>query len=137
MEKAVVIIKPDGMKKNIIGTIIGRFEKEGYTLAGLKMTQLTNQILETWYAHHRDKPFFPELSAFMQETPVVAMVVSGSNVVSRVREMCGPTDSAKAEKGTIRGDFGESIQRNIIHASDSVESADREIEILFEPHEIF
>ncbi len=137
MEKAVVIIKPDGMKKNIIGEIISRFEKEGFSLVGLKMVSLTTELLETWYAHHKDKPFFPELRDFMQESPVVSMVVSGDNVVSRVREMCGPTNSKEAPKGTIRGDFGEDIQRNIIHASDSVESADREIEIMFEPHELF
>lgn len=137
MTKTVVIIKPDGMKKNIVGEIISRFEKEGLRLVGLKMVQLTNEILEVWYAHHKDKPFFPELSGFMRETPVVAMVVAGSEVVSKVRDLCGPTDSKKAGKGTIRGDFGTDIQRNIIHASDSVESADREIEILFEPHEIF
>ncbi len=137
MEKAVVIIKPDGMKKNIIGQIISRLEKEKFRIIGLKMTALTTELLETWYAHHKDKPFFPELKAFMQESPVVSMVVSGDNVVARVREMCGPTNSKEAPKGTIRGDFGEDIQRNIIHASDSVQSADREIEIMFEPHELF
>lgn len=137
MEKTVVIIKPDGIQKNIIGEIIRRFEKEGFRLSALKMVELTDELLDVWYVHHKEKPFFPELKDFMKESPVVSMVITGHNVVTRVREMCGPTNSDTAAKGTIRGDFGEGVQRNIIHASDSVESADREIEIMFEPHELF
>lgn len=137
MEKTVVLIKPDGMKKMIVGKIIDRFEREGLEIIGLKLINLTQELLDEWYTHHRDKPFFKDLSLFMKETPVVAMVLKSENAVSRVREVIGPTDSTKAPKGTIRGDWGESVQKNLVHASDAPSRAEFEIKLLFKPEEIF
>ena len=94
-------------------------------------------MLNDWYSHHKDKPFFSDLAHFMRETPVVAMVLMGENAVSRVREIIGPTDSTKAMKGTIRGDFGDDVQRNVVHASDAAERAKFEIKMLFKTQEIF
>ena len=131
MEKTIILIKPDGIEKRVIGDVLSRFEKAGFRIGALKMVSLSDEIINKWYAHHLDKPFFPELKAFMQRTPVVAAVIEGENVVARVREICGPTDSTKAPKGTIRGDLGTSIQENIIHASDSVERAQEEKNLLF------
>lgn len=131
MEQTVILIKPDGVEKRVVGEVLSRFEKAGFRIAALKMITLTDEILDIWYAHHKDKPFFPELKAFMQRTPVIAAVIEGENVVNCVRDICGPTDSTKAPKGTIRGDLGSSIQENIIHASDSVERAKEEKELLF------
>ncbi|HCS78305.1 TPA: nucleoside-diphosphate kinase [Patescibacteria group bacterium] len=137
MEQTLVLIKPDGMEKQIVGKVIDRFERAGLKLRGLKLITLTQELLDTWYAHHKDKPFFPELSAFMKSRPVVAMVLSGENAVNKVRDLVGPTDSTKALKGTIRGDFGESIQKNIVHASDALERAEFEIKLLFTLVELF
>lgn len=137
MEQTLVLIKPDGMEKHIIGQVIDRFERENLQLCGLKLIKLTQELLDTWYAHHKDKPFFGELSAFMKSSPVVAMVWIGENAVAKVRDLVGPTDSAKASKGTIRGDFGESIQKNIVHASDALERAEFEIKLLFDQDELF
>ena len=141
MERTVVLIKPDGMQKKIVGTIIDRFEREGLQLIGLKLINLTQEMLETWYAHHKDKPFFKDLSEFMKKTPVVAMVLKSPNAVNRVREVIGPTDSTKAPKGTIRGDLGTDnildANRegrpvyNLIHASGSKEEAEKEINLWF------
>jgi len=125
------------MEKQIVGKVIDRFERAGLKLRGLKLITLTQELLDTWYAHHKDKPFFPELSAFMKSRPVVAMVLSGENAVNKVRDLVGPTDSTKALKGTIRGDFGESIQKNIVHASDALERAEFEIKLLFTLVELF
>ena len=137
MEQTVVLIKPDGMKQKLVGKIIDRFEAAGLELVGLKLMRLDQHLLNVWYAHHKDKPFFPELSKFMLECPVVAMVLQGENAVSRVRELIGPTDSTKAPKGTIRGDWGESVQKNLVHASDAPERAEFEIGLLFKKDECF
>ena len=137
MEKTVVLIKPVGMKKKVVGKVLDRFEREGFMIVALKLINLTQEILDTWYAHHKDKPFFKDLSAFMTETPVVAFVLKGENAVNRVREVIGPTDSTKAPKGTIRGDHGENIQFNVVHASDAPERALFEIGLLFKNDEIF
>ncbi len=137
MEKTVVLIKPDGMKQKLVGKIIDRFEAAGLELVGLKLMRLDQHLLNVWYAHHKDKPFFPELSKFMLECPVVAMVLQGENAVSRVRELIGPTDSTKAPKGTIRGDWGESVQKNLVHASDAPERAEFETGLLFGKEEVF
>lgn len=137
MESTVILIKPDGMKKKIVGKIIDRFEREGFDLIGLKLIKLTQEQLDIWYAHHKDKPFFQELSEFMKSSPMVALVLNGDNTVNRVREVIGPTDSTKAPKGTIRGDFGENIQQNVVHASDTPERAKFEISLLFKNEELF
>lgn len=134
----MVLIKPDGMKKGLVGQIISRFEKAGFKMVGARLVQLTQPLLDKWYAHHRDKDFFPELCRFMMETPVLAMVWQGKKVVKKVREICGATDPVKAAPGTIRADFGgPTVTYNIIHASDSPETAKREKNLIFTPREIF
>lgn len=137
MERTVVLIKPDGMRKGLIGEVVSRFEKAGFKLLAIKIVKMKQELLEIWYAHHKDKPFFPLIVDFMQETPVVAMLWQGENIIVCSRELAGPTDSRKASKGTIRGDFGEDIQRNIVHVSDSPEAAKKEEELMFSPEEIF
>lgn len=136
MERTVVLIKPDAVKKGVIGEIIARFEKKGYMLIAAKFLRLPGELLDTWYAHHTTKSFYPELKNFMTSTPVMAMIWEGESVVSKVRELCGPTDSSKAAKGSIRGDFGNDIQENAIHASEDVSNANREMDLMFLPHEI-
>lgn len=137
MEQTVVLIKPDAVKKGVIGEIITRFEKAGFTLVAVKFMRLPDELIDTWYSHHKDKPFFPELKAFMTATPVMAMLWGGENIVAKVRELCGPTDSTKAAKGTIRGDFGTDIQFNAIHASEDLTAATKEAGLIFSPEEIF
>ncbi len=136
MEQTVILIKPDTVKKKVIGEIISRFEKAGFILAGAKFVRLSDKLLDQWYAHHKEKPFFPGLKKFMQETPVMAMLWEGKDVVSRVRALCGPTDSTKAGKGTIRGDFGTDIQQNAIHASEDEAAAKRETDLIFIPQNL-
>ncbi len=135
-EQTVVLIKPDGMDKHVVGQIISRFESAGIRLAALKMVRLTQPILDTWYAHHKDKPFFPELSAQMMSTPVVAMVLEGDGVIQKVFDICGPTDPKEAAPGTIRRDFGVDKPHNVVHRSDSAEAAQKEIGLLFTPEEL-
>ncbi len=137
MEKTVVLVKPDGVQRGLIGEIIHRFERKGLKLVGLKMISLTDAILDEWYVHHKDKPFFPGLKSFMMEYPVVAMALEGTEAASVVRKMIGITKSREAEPGTIRGDFGMSQQYNLIHASESKEAADREIKLMFTEDELF
>lgn len=133
-ETTVVLVKPDGVQKKVIGKIITMLEDAGLTIDELGMVQLDEEILRTWYAHHADKPFFPDLLSYMQETPVAAIIVSGEGAVQKVFDICGPTDPAEAPDGTIRKLFGESKSRNVVHRSDSVEAAEREIELLFGGH---
>lgn len=136
MERTVVLIKPDAVKKGVIGEIITRLEKEGFVLVAAKFLRMPDDLLDDWYAHHKDKPFFPELKAFMTSTPVMAMLWEGKEAVERIRQLCGPTDSRKAPKGTIRGDFGVDFQRNAIHASEDDHAANKEMDLIFLPHEI-
>ena len=131
IEKTVVLIKPDGMQKRVVGQIIDRFERAGLELKNLKLVQLTQEILDVWYAHHKDKPFFPELSKQMMSTKVVAMVLEGEGAVEKVFAICGPTDPAEAPAGTIRKDYGVDKPHNVVHRSDSVEAAEKEIGLLF------
>lgn len=137
MDRTVVLVKPDGVKKGAIGDIIARFEREGFTLVAAKFMRLPEDLIDVWYVHHKEKPFFPELKSFMTSTPVMATLWEGPKVVERVRQLCGPTDSKKAPKGTIRGDHGIDIQMNAIHASEDEEAAKREMDLMFHPHEIF
>lgn len=138
MDYSVVLVKPDGMRKKLVGEIINRLEKAGLNLIAIKMVQLTDEILNTWYAHHKDKPFFPELVSFMKQRPIVAMVWEGENAVAKIRELCGATDPKKAAPGTIRADFGgPTVMENIIHASDSPETAEKEKNLIFKKEEIF
>jgi nucleoside-diphosphate kinase len=137
VQQSVVLVKPDGIQRGLVGEIINRFERKGLKLAGLKLTQLSDQQLEDWYVHHKDKPFFPKLRNYMQLTPVVAMLWEGVECIDAVRKLVGITKAREAEAGSIRGDLGMSQQMNLIHASDSQESATKEKDIIFEPSEIF
>jgi nucleoside-diphosphate kinase len=132
MEKSLIIIKPDGVKKRIIGEIISRFEKEDLIIEKLKMIKISRNLAEKHYNEHKDKEFFNMLIDYITSGPVVIMVISGDNAINRARELMGPTDSRIAKKGTIRGDFGDDITANVIHGSDSKESAEREIKLFFD-----
>lgn len=135
-ERTVVLIKPDGIEKHIIGKVIDRFEAAGLKIVALKMVKLTQAILDVWYAHHKDKPFFPSVSAQMMSTPVVAFVLEGDGAIQKAFDICGPTDPAQAQPGTIRRDFGTDKPHNVVHRSDSAEAAQKEIGLLFTPQEL-
>lgn len=130
-EKTFVIIKPDGIQRQLIGKVIQRFEQANLTLEKMKMKTLTKEVLTEHYQHVSKQPFFPGLCAFMMECPVVLLILSGERAVARVRQLVGATDPLEAAPGTIRADFGTSKQRNVVHASDSLESATIEIERFF------
>ncbi|MCH2156954.1 MAG: nucleoside-diphosphate kinase [Opitutales bacterium] len=131
MEKTLILLKPDCMEKKNAGEVIGRFEKAGFEIVDCKMMQLTPEICREHYAHVADRPFFPEIEGFMTSRPVMALILSGKSVIARVRELLGPTDSTKAPAGTIRGDLGETMMINVVHASDSPEAAAAEIKRFF------
>jgi len=137
MEKTLIIFKPDCMEKQHVGNVLDRFEKAGFTIIGCKMTRLTAEVLREHYAHVASMPFYPEIEKFMSSRPVIVMALEGTAVVSRVRDLLGPTDSRKAAKGTIRGDFGTEMMRNVVHASDSVANAKTELARFFQPAELF
>lgn len=137
MEKTVVLVKPDGVQRGLIGEIISRFERKGLKLVALKMISLEDSLLEEWYAHHKDKPFFPALKSYMKSYPVVAMLWEGMEAAVTVRQMIGVTKARNAEPGSIRGDLAMSQQYNLIHASESAEIALAEIELMFSPGDIF
>ncbi|MFS0751575.1 nucleoside-diphosphate kinase [Oceanobacillus sp. 1P07AA] len=136
MEKTFLMVKPDGVQRNLIGEIVKRFEAKGYKLAGAKLMQVSNQLSETHYSEHKDRPFFGELVDFITSGPVFAMVWEGENVIATARKMMGKTNPLEADPSTIRGDFGISVGKNIIHGSDSAESAEREISLFFAENEI-
>lgn len=137
MQRTVVLVKPDGLQRGLVGQIVSRFENKGLKLVGLKMIQLSDEIVSNWYEHHKDKPFFADLKNFMQWTPIVAMVWEGLEVIPAVRKIVGVTKGREAEAGSIRGDFGMSGSQNLIHASDSVEAAEKEMGLIFNVDEIF
>ena len=137
MERSVIIVKPDGVQRAVIGDIISRFEKKGLKLIALKMVALDDALLDEWYAHHKDKPFFPGLKAYMKSYPVVAMLWEGLDSVSTVRKLIGITKAREAEPGTVRGDFAMSQQYNLIHASETAEISQKEEKLIFDPSEIF
>lgn len=137
MERSLVLIKPDAMDRGLAGTIIGRLESLGLKLVALKMLQMDKALAQEHYAIHRDKPFFNGLVNYISSTPIVAAVFEGEQAVEAIRKAMGPTDPAKAEAGTLRGDFGLDIERNTIHGSDAVETAEREIKLFFSEDEIF
>jgi len=136
-EKSLIIIKPDAIQRNLMGEIIKRIERKGLKIIGLKMMSISDAILEEHYAHIKDKPFFPGIRDFMKSCPVVVMVVEGINAISSLRILVGPTKAWEADAGTIRGDFSLSTQSNIVHASDSVENGDIEVDRFFDKNEIF
>lgn len=137
MQKTFVIFKPDCMQQKHVGDVLARFEKAGFSIIGCKMTRLSPEILREHYAHVASKPFYPEIETFMKSTPVVLMALQGDNIVARVRDLLGPTDSRKAAKGTIRGDFGTDMMVNVVHASDSDENAKIEIARFFKADELY
>lgn len=136
MERTLVLIKPDGVAKRVCGNIISRFERRGLTIAALKLLRVSPEQAARHYAEHQGKPFYRELIGFITSAPVVAMVLSGENAVTAVRAMMGPTNPLEAAPGTVRGDFGLSVGQNIIHGSDSIASAEREVGIFFAQEEI-
>ncbi len=136
MQQTLVMVKPDGVERALVGEIIRRIEQKGFRLAALKMLQLDRATAELHYAEHSARPFFGQLVDFITSGSVVAMVWEGESVIPAIRTMMGKTNPLEANPGTIRGDFGNSINFNIIHGSDSEESARREINLFFEPSEI-
>ena len=136
MERTFLAVKPDGVQRAIVGEIIRRFETKGFTLVGLKLMQVSRELAEQHYDVHREKPFFAGLVDFITSGPVVAMVWEGDGVVASARKLIGATNPLTAEPGTIRGDYGVSIGRNLIHGSDAVETAQREIALWFRDEEL-
>ena len=137
MERSLVLIKPDAMERGLAGTIIGRLEQQGLKLLGLKMLHVDSELAGRHYAIHRDKPFFNDLVEYITSKPIVAAAFEGEGAIEAIREAMGATDPSKAEKGTIRSDYGVDIQRNSTHASDSPENAEIEINLFFSDKEIF
>jgi len=136
VEQTLSIIKPDAVKKGVIGKIIDRFESNGLRIAAAKKMQLSREDAETFYAIHKSRPFFKDLVSFMVSGPVVVMVLEGENAVLKNRDLMGATNPAQAEKGTIRADFADSIDANAVHGSDSLENASIEIAFFFSGREI-
>ena len=137
MEQTFIILKPSTISRSLVGDVLMRFQRKGLQITGIKMMQLTEEILREHYAHLVDRPFFPTLLKSMMVTPVIVLVLKGNDAVTVVRSMVGATNCRNAAPGTIRGDFGMSGQENIVHASDSPENAVIEINRFFKPEEIF
>lgn len=135
-ERTLVLVKPDGVQRGLVGEIVGRIERRGLQLVGLKMLRVTDELASRHYAEHREKPFFGALVGFITSSPVVAMVWQGPNAVQLVRTMMGPTNPAAAPPGTIRGDFAVEIGMNIIHGSDSPARGEEEVRIFFDDAEL-
>ena len=135
-EKSLIIIKPDAIQRSLVGSIVTRFEQKGLKVVGMKMMYLNDVLLEDHYAHIADKPFFPQIKKFMKSAPVVIMALSGVGAVAAIRTIVGPTKGFEALGGTIRGDFSMSMQSNVVHASDSVENGEIEINRFFKEGEI-
>lgn len=137
MERTLILLKPCTVQRRLIGEVTNRLERKGLRIVGMKMMQLTDEILHEHYAHLTDKPFFPILKNAMKAAPVIAMCLEGAEAVTVVRQLTGVTNGRKAEPGTIRGDYAMSGQENIIHASDSLENAAIEIKRFFKEEELF
>lgn len=136
MERTYVMVKPDGVQRNLIGNIVSRFEQKGYTLAAAKLVTLSKETAETHYNEHRERPFFGELVSFITSGPVFAMVWEGEGVIKAARQLIGATNPSEAAPGTIRGDLAVNVGMNVVHGSDSPESAEREIAIFFKEEEL-
>jgi nucleoside-diphosphate kinase len=136
VERTFIMIKPDGVQRGLIGEVVGRFERKGFTLVGMKLMAVSRELAEKHYDVHKDKPFFGGLVEFITSSPVVAMVWEGENVVASGRTLIGATNPISSAPGTIRGDFGITIGRNLIHGSDAVETAQREIALWFTEPEL-
>jgi nucleoside-diphosphate kinase len=137
MERSLVLVKPDAMKRGLAGVIIGRLQGAGLKLTGLKMLHMDKALAKRHYAVHKDKPFFKDLVDYITSTPIVAAVFEGDGAIEQIRKLMGATDPAKAATGTIRKDFGISLQENSIHGSDSPENAEIEIGNIFKKNEIY
>jgi nucleoside-diphosphate kinase len=135
MEKTFLMVKPDGVQRNLIGEIVNRFERKGFKLVGAKLMVISEDLAKNHYAEHKERPFFGELVEFITSGPVFAMVWEGHDVIPTAREMMGKTNPLEAAPGTIRGDFGVTVGKNVIHGSDSPESAEREIALFFNESE--
>lgn len=136
MERTFIMIKPDGVQRNLVGEVIKRFETKGFSLIGLKMLSVSQELAQKHYDVHKERPFFGGLVEFITSSPVVAMVWEGDGVVASARKIIGSTNPLTAEPATIRGDFGVSIGRNLIHGSDAIETANREISLWFKEEEL-
>jgi nucleoside-diphosphate kinase len=137
IEQTLILCKADAVARGLVGEVLARFERRGYSIAALKLTHVEEERAKRHYAEHEGKPFFAGLVEYITSAPIVAMVVEGSDAVEGCRATIGATNPIKAPPGSIRGDFGQTIGRNLVHGSDSSESAKREIAIWFEPHEIY
>lgn len=135
MEKTFIMVKPDGVQRGLVGEIVNRFEQKGFTLKGAKLMQVSQDLAEEHYGEHKERPFFGELVDFITSAPVFAMVWEGENVVLTARTMIGETNPSEAAPGSIRGDYAVTVGKNMIHGSDSVESAEREINLFFNEDE--
>ncbi len=135
-QRTLIIIKPDGVQRGLVGEILGRFEKRGLKLAGLKLMAVDRQLAETHYAVHRERPFFSDLIEFITAGPVVCAVVEGPEAITVVRTLVGATRFTEAAPGSIRGDFALDLTMNLIHASDAPETAAKEIDLFFQPNEL-
>jgi nucleoside-diphosphate kinase len=136
MERTLIIVKPDGVQRALVGEIISRFERRGLRLAGLKLIQISRALAEEHYAEHKGKGFFEGTVQFMTSAPVVVMVLEGPNAIAGARQTMGATKPNEAATGSIRADFGLDISRNIVHGSDKAETAEREIKLYFKPEEL-
>ncbi|MED1204876.1 nucleoside-diphosphate kinase [Heyndrickxia acidicola] len=136
MEKTFLMVKPDGVQRQLIGDIVSRFEKKGFQLVGAKLMQISTELAEKHYGEHKERPFFGELVSFITSGPVFAMVWQGENVIATARQMMGATNPKDSAPGTIRGEYAATVSKNIIHGSDSPESAEREIGLFFSQEEL-
>ena len=131
MERTLILLKPDTIERQLVGTVLSRFEQRGFKIVAMQMLQFTPELARKHYADHTEKPFYPGLETYITSGPVVAAILEGTEAVSVVRQMIGPTNGLEAPSGTIRGDFALSSSRNLVHASDSTAAAEREIAIFF------
>ncbi len=136
MERTFLMIKPDGVQRNLVGEIIRRFEAKGFTLVGLKLMSVSQELAQQHYDVHKERPFFPGLVQFITSGPVVAMVWEGDGVIASARKIIGATNPLSAEPGTIRGDYGVTVGRNLIHGSDAIETAQHEVSLWFKEEEL-
>jgi len=136
-ERTLLLIKPDAVQRGLIGDILTRFEHKGFKVVGIKMLQMSKELSKEHYAHLTSKPFYADLEKFMTSQPIVAVVIEGKEAVEVTRLIVGPTNASKAPGGTVRGDFSNSTSRNVIHASDSKETAEKEVHRFFKPSELF
>jgi nucleoside-diphosphate kinase len=137
LERTLSIVKPDGVRKNLIGEVYRRFERGGLRIVGARMTQLSTSQAERFYAVHRERPFYRDLVRYMTSGPVVVQVLEGDNAIAKNREIMGATDPKKAAPGTIRADLAESIEQNVVHGSDAPDTAAREISFFFAEAELY